>query len=74
MRMDDGTTGPASYPRSLVDQPLRTRERAAMDCARAALRKIAADRLFLAGEEDLREVAVQTLERMSVILGEREAR
>jgi hypothetical protein len=52
-----------------LTRPLRTRERAAIDAARAALRKIA---LASTGAGDAERLAEEALERIAVLLGERE--
>ena len=53
-----------------VDKPLRTRERAALDAARATLRQIAQHGGQRGGEE-CSDVAVVALERIHAILGEK---
>jgi hypothetical protein len=51
-----------------LTRPLRTRERAALDAARSALRKIA----LRPGDVNAADLAMEALERMAVLLGERE--
>ena len=51
----------------VLTRPLRTRERAALDAARSALRKIA-----LGDDVRSAQLAESALERIAVLLGERE--
>lgn len=51
-------------------EPLRTRERAAIDAVRAILRNIAQNGGAKGGDE-CSEMAAEALERIAIILGER---
>jgi hypothetical protein len=51
-----------------LTRPLRTRERAAIDAARAALRKIA----LRPGDVNAARLAEDALEKIAVLLGERD--
>lgn len=53
-----------------LDQPLRTRERAALDRARAVFRNLIT-KVDPDNEDGVREIAEQALSDISVILGER---
>jgi len=52
----------------VLTRPLRTRERAALDAARAALRKIA----LRPGDVNAAHMAEDALARIAVLLGERD--
>jgi hypothetical protein len=53
-----------------LEKPLRTRERAALDIARAAFRKMA-QQADVMDHDEVREGAIETLARIAILLGER---